>query len=326
MSSAHVIPQMSSPTSSLTSSLSLSPLMLVPPDFSVYVIESSEALDELKRKLSEAGPIISVCIMKRWDVDKKVLMETKNKNRVMCKSEVMTEFLRGYPDYKEHVEDYKWSTFPYPKQDKGETTDLHITCIPNDYTQQEADAIIANCLSNIGLPREAYTMKFPLKSRETGAINGFCHLIPNKTLDIKWVYIIKLLLHHMPIKAKHSNHVSNIVAIWYIEGKKVRNSTAIATSMTGNSMSGSSSAEGYGYGGYGHAYGYNSSHSFSMAPRGISVMSHSSGSVPRRQLPSDISLPSNIAATSKPVYLTSISSASASATSEPSTTNRDALW
>ena len=148
-------------TASATSTKSVNSV-LTAPDFDVYVIESSETLEDLKNKLSEAGHIINVSVMKRWDVDKKKLEETKNKNRVMCKKEVMRGFLTLYSDYKPYAEDYKWATFPYPKQDKGETTSLHVTCIPNDYTQQEASQIIAEHLTSIGLPPSAYTMKFQL--------------------------------------------------------------------------------------------------------------------------------------------------------------------
>jgi len=192
------------------------------PNFRVYVIESSEALDELRRKLSNAGEIIAVSVMRRWDAEKRALLETKNKNRVMCREEVMTKFISLHPEYREYVEDYKWATFPYPKEEKGETTDLHITCIPNDYTQQQAEEIIMSCLDNIGLPHDKYRMKFSLKSRELGTINGFCHLIFDRSVPRDTIYIAKLLLHHFPLKAKTSSQISNIVAIWYIEGKKAR--------------------------------------------------------------------------------------------------------
>jgi hypothetical protein len=204
----------------------------LPPNFKVYVIESSEALDELRKKLSDAGEIIAVSVMRRWDAEKRALLETKNKNRVMCKEEVMNKFLTLHPEYKDYVEDYKWATFPYPKEDKGETTDLHITCIPNDYTQQQAETVIMQCLDSIKLPHDKYKMKFSLKSRELGTINGFCHLIFDRSVPRETIYIAKLLLHHYPLKAKTSNQISNIVAIWYIEGKKARSQHTLPTGAT----------------------------------------------------------------------------------------------
>lgn len=327
--------------SNTVSSTSTKPVnaVLAAPDFDVYVIESSETLEDLKNKLSEAGHIINVSVMKRWDVDKKKLEETKNKNRVMCKKEVMQGFLMRYSDYKPYVEDYKWATFPYPKQDKGETTSLHVTCIPNDYTQQEASQIIADHLASIGLTGLAYTMKFQLKSRETGTINGFCRLVFDESVNIKWIYLAKLLLHHMPIKAKYSNQISNIVAIWYIEGKKARNGSGISNSNSsssamlsdmvgfrpsmlprGISMVSSASAisdrndsgmshggmNGNGMNGNGMNNGMSNSRFGQHMSRGHNVMT-----VPRRQLPTDMQLPGNITATSRPImYSTSLNGGS----------------
>ena len=134
--------------------------------------------------------------MYRWDKNKKVLLETKNKNQIICKQETIDKLIELYPEYKEKVHNYDWTTFPTPKEEKFETRDLHISGIPNDYSQSEAVEYVHKRLDRL-LSRDNYKVNFELRERNgSGIIHGFGKITFNDNVDMYTRYLCKLILHN----------------------------------------------------------------------------------------------------------------------------------
>lgn len=200
------------------------------PKCKVYVIESVEALSSLEEKLKAGGPIIKANVMCRWDIDKHELVETKNKNIITCLPEVIERFKEVNPNYNNLVKDYNWATFPVPNQDKNETTNLHVTGIPNDFSQKEAESFVIKQLAPI-LSSDHFEVIFGLKSRQSGTIHGFGQIRFAPYVPKETIYLSKILLHHQKLPSKQdSKAVNTVTAVWHIDSKtEQRTSVPIAT-------------------------------------------------------------------------------------------------
>jgi len=192
-------------------------------DFNVYVIYSPKLLSELKNHLDECGGYIHAGIIYRsinryrgrgYTFDKE---ETK-KTVVFCKEETIVK-LEENPTYKGKVLPYNWTSFPVPNDQHNECWDLHISGIPNDYTSQEAEKIISDSIKSI-LPmkegnRTNYKIEFSPRSRETGEIRGYGHIIFDN-VNKETIKLCKLILHNMPVPFKNEPDQKRIVTcVWH---------------------------------------------------------------------------------------------------------------
>lgn len=181
-------------------------------DIKVYVLSSSDSIKDIRNKLTEIHKPIMANVMLKWDKSNKTLIETKDKNIIMYEEQYMNKFKETYTDYK--IENYDWTTFPYPKQEDDETTNLHIKQIPNTYTQDEAMKYIQTSLQDI-LRVNEYKINIPLKNRSDATIHGYAKIIFNDNISAYKRYLSKIKLHHSEILCNKTNRLNTIQAIWH---------------------------------------------------------------------------------------------------------------
>ena len=183
-------------------------------NFDVYVIHSAKPLDELKGLLEECGGYIYAGIiyksLRRQNPDRGPVTEKEEtrKTIVFCPKSTIQQLELAHPQYKGRVADYNWESFPVPNIDQGETWDLHISGVPNDYTVKEAESLVVKSLSPILSERSQtgvrnYVVEFSPRLRETGEIYGFGHIIFDNSVDRKTVKLCKLILHNTPVAFKN---------------------------------------------------------------------------------------------------------------------------
>src|SRR5699024_11983629 len=104
--------------------------------------------------------------------------EETRKTIVFCPESTVKNLVEKYPNYRNNVSDYNWTSFPTPVDTQGETWNLHISGVPNDYTVTDAMKYISESLNCI-LPhkneegKDNYYINFAPRLRETGEIHGF---------------------------------------------------------------------------------------------------------------------------------------------------------
>src|SRR5680860_339912 len=156
--------------------------------FKVYVIHSADPLIELKNILTECGGYNYAGIIYKsvtpkdgtWahaPVLRTTRKEETKKTIVFCPETTILCLKKSHPEYEAHVANYNWESFPLPNLELGESWDLHISGVPNDYTVREAEELVKSSLSCV-LPHENnYKVSFTPRLRETGEINGCGHII-----------------------------------------------------------------------------------------------------------------------------------------------------
>ena len=184
----------------------------------VYVIHSPKPLNELKRILEQCGGysyagIIYKSVASR-DGRGSRKEETK-KTIVFCDEKTVQDLKTHYPEYENNVADYNWETFPVPNLDGGETWDLHVSGVPNDYTVAQAEEFVNNTLS-IVLSSDNYRVSFATRLRETGEIIGYGHIIFNDGVPEERIRLCKLVLHNTPVGfRKNPSEKRMVTCVWH---------------------------------------------------------------------------------------------------------------
>lgn len=226
-------------------------------NFKVYVIHSAKPLSELKKILTECGGYIYAGIIykslqrKSKDSDKPITeKEETKKTIVFCSEQTVRQLELSHPSYKGMIADYNWESFPMPSEQQGETWNLHISGVPNDYTVREAETFIIDTLKCV-LPvyendKSNYVVEFTPRLRETGEIYGFGQVRFNAHIDHQLIKLCKLVLHNTPVNCKsdpkqkrmvtcvwHRATQDNMVKSFKYEKNKIKfkpkNSTSIVT-------------------------------------------------------------------------------------------------
>lgn len=189
-------------------------------NLSVYVIHSAKPLAELRAMFEACGekPFLKI-IYKSLKGQGRRKEETK-KTIVFTSDKAIQELETKYPELKEYVVPYDWKTFPLPHLDEGETWDLHISGIPNDYTVAEAEAFVVRTLSYVCPPKSEgktnYVVEFAPWSRETGQIRGYGKVKFMGHLDHLTIQLCKLVLHNTPLSFKNNpNERRMVTCIWH---------------------------------------------------------------------------------------------------------------
>lgn len=174
-----------------------------------YVVYSTKCIQGLRNDISKCGETVDISIMLGWDRYKKRHVPSNDKNIVICNQQVMECFISSHPDIK--VEPYDWSSFPM--YSVGESLDLHISGIPNDYTQTDAEEYIRDRVSKL-VDVSKFTVYFPYSNRETGSIHGYGTVAFDESVDEYTIKLCKVLLHNKYIEYKESKVKSIVSARW----------------------------------------------------------------------------------------------------------------
>ena len=193
-------------------------------NFNVYVIHSAKPLDELKTILVECGGYSYAGIIYKSvtpkDGSKNVgsrgtRKEETKKTIVFCPENTILSLKKNHPEYEAHVANYNWDSFPMPNIELGESKDLHISGVPNDYTVKEAEDFVKSSLACV-LPESSYKVSFAPRLRETGEINGYGHIIFNENVPERSVRYCKLVLHNTPVGFKKNPSDKRMVTcVWH---------------------------------------------------------------------------------------------------------------
>lgn len=189
----------------------------------VYIIQNGGSITDIKEMLTKHGGYKHVGIIFRTDKITHQSHETR-KTLVICDSYVM-ESVKA--NEKRIITDYDWNMFPLPKEvnDRQETWDLHVSCIPNTYTSKQGIQMVKSLLMNI-IPENKFTIFLPTRSRQTDEIYGYGTVKFDETVDRELIKLCKLVLHHAYIP----NCVHTVRCIW----NKEKQETVIKGSKTVN--------------------------------------------------------------------------------------------
>lgn len=190
----------------------------------VFVIHSKKSINEIKGMFdSLGGETLSYIriIYKTFkrETPGKILKKEKDETKktiVFCSESCIKKFKEKYPEYEKAIAPYKWETFPMPCKEGGETHDLHISGIPNDYTGSDADNFIKTSLAPILDKEGNYITEFNTMSRETGEIKGYGKItfLPHVPFDI--IKLCKLILHNTKIPFKNDPKNRRMVScVWH---------------------------------------------------------------------------------------------------------------
>ncbi len=168
----------------------------------VFVIAWKKSLPELRNYLDQCGGYLSVSAMFRWSSKERCLVETDDKTIVICEGPTVRRLEAAYPHlFGGRVNSYDWETFPSPNEAEGETHNLHISGIPNDFQEADAVAYVRRELSPI-LHDDDYDVDFKLRSRTTGEISGHGEITFKEGIDLYTIKLCKLMLHNKPLASK----------------------------------------------------------------------------------------------------------------------------
>lgn len=189
----------------------------------VYVIHSKKPITEIKAMFdSMEGEKIKYIriIYKSFKSSppgkpvKKEKDETK-KTIVFCSANCIKRFKETYPEYEKAVAAYKWDTFPMPCKEIGETHDLHISGIPCDYTQGDADNFIKESLACVLQKEGNFTTEFNTMSRETGEIKGYGKIMFYPHVPFDKIKLCKLVLHNTKVSFKTEKTRRMVTCVWH---------------------------------------------------------------------------------------------------------------
>lgn len=159
----------------------------------VYIIQNGGSISDIKGMLDKYGGYKHVGIIYRTDKTTYESFETR-KTLVICEKEVMDAVRKAE---NRVITEYDWSLFPLPKQinDRMETWDLHISCIPNTYTTKRGIEMLKALLCTI-VTEDSFKIFLPTRSRQTDEIYGYGTIKFSETLDRELIKLCKLVLHH----------------------------------------------------------------------------------------------------------------------------------
>lgn len=190
----------------------------------IYVIHSHKSIKEIACLFEECGEVkyIGIIYKTHRNHGKTEKKETQM-TIIICPETTMALFKQKYPEMLDHVSDYNWETFPMPKEETGETWDLHISGIPDDFTEAEAKNFVIGSLDCIlkevevvnGAMKRNYTVDFPLRSRGTGFIKGFGKIVFAAHVDQMVIKMCKVILHNTPLSKKNGTEAIMVSCVWH---------------------------------------------------------------------------------------------------------------
>mgnify|MGYP002622139205 CR=1 FL=1 len=199
-------------------------------DFNVYVIHSAKPLSNLQEHLEKCGGYTCARIIYKSNrhVNSGGDKEETKKTIVFCSRHTINQLQMAYPQYQNHVNDYNWDSFPVPNEENGETWNLHVSGLPNDFTVADAEKQVVNSLKCLISPKNSdgtvnYTVEFPPRLRETGEISGYGSICFEKHVDRITIKLCKLLLHNTPLSfKKDSTHRRMMTCVWHKTPKLIQ--------------------------------------------------------------------------------------------------------
>lgn len=193
-------------------------------NFNVYVIHSAKPLSDLKKALEECGGFIYAGIIykslhRKRDRGHITEKEETKKTIVLCPENSVKQLESTHPHYKGKVADYDWKSFPMPSDQHGESWDLHISGVPNDYTVKDAETFVVNALSCILPMKDNFVVEFVPRLRETGEIYGYGHVNFAEHVNHDLIKLCKLVLHNTPVSFKSNPKEKRMVTcVWHRVG------------------------------------------------------------------------------------------------------------
>lgn len=215
-------------------------------DFHVYVIHSSKPLTQLKDLLEQCGGynytgIIYKSMKSRSQAGASTMgskqggsKEETKKTIVFCPPHTIEQLVRAFPDFVGKVADYNWDSFPLPDESLGETYSLHISGVPNDYTDVEAQEFVCKALSVIlpqqekcenGTMKMNYKVDFPPRLRETGEISGYGRVTFSDHVDHEMIKLCKIILNNTPLSFKTDSKARRMVSCTWHRNQKMATRT-----------------------------------------------------------------------------------------------------
>lgn len=151
----------------------------------------------------------------RWSKKRHEHVETGNKTIVICPDSTIKKLETDFPNlFKDQIENYDWETFPHHNANDGETTNFHISGLPNDFQEEDAVEYITSQTSCIIKPSH-YKLVVKLRSRTTGEINGWLDIVFNDDVPLHLRNLFKLMLHNKPIVTKFGHKTMMVQCRWY---------------------------------------------------------------------------------------------------------------
>lgn len=193
--------------------------------FQVYVIHSTKPIQHLSDALTQCGGFIYMGIIYKslkTRGNRNLGKEETKKTITFCKESTVRQLEMSYPEFKNKIADYNWESFPLPSKDIGETWHLHISGVPNDYTDVEAVKFVVDSLNCIlpqketfeGKERYNFHVEFPIRLRETGEISGYGKVMFSEHVDHEVIKLCKLILHNTPRPYKNGGK-RMVNCIWH---------------------------------------------------------------------------------------------------------------
>jgi len=182
----------------------------------VYVVDWRKDLRQLRGYLDRCGGYYSVSAIFRWSKKDRRLVETNEKTIVICPNHTRVQLELAYPEaFGGRIKEYDWESFPEPNTTEGETTNLHISGVPNDFLEADAVDYVSGQLSCI-ISSDKYKTEFKLRSRTSGEISGYGQIIFDSSVDPYYRKLCKLMLHNKPLACKNDpNHKMMVRCVWF---------------------------------------------------------------------------------------------------------------
>lgn len=182
----------------------------------VYVFDWRKDLTQLREYLDQCGGYYNVSAIFRWSKKEHCYVETNEKTIVICPQRTKIQLESAYPQiFGKQIKDYEWDTFPEPKSVEGETTNLHISGLPNDFLESDAKKYVSEQLSSL-VSEGSYKTDFKLRSRTSGEISGYGQIFFEEGTDLYTIKLCKLMLHNKPIRYKNDSKKTLMVrSVWF---------------------------------------------------------------------------------------------------------------
>lgn len=189
----------------------------------VYVVHSNRPIDYLNRIMEECGgaKYLKIIYKTSYEGPRGKNKAETNKTIVFCPKSIVDQMQKKYEEFQGNISDYKWETFPLPKEKDGETWNLHVSGVPNDFTSRQACETIEKLFSCVITPTNPdgsknYTINFPIRSRESGEIVGYGAVNFMPSVDREIIKLCKLILHNTPMSFRsHSKDRRIVNCVWH---------------------------------------------------------------------------------------------------------------
>ena len=189
----------------------------------VYVVHSNRPIDYLNRIMEECGgaKYLKIIYKTSYEGPRGKNKAETNKTIVFCPKSTVDQMQKKYEEFQGNISDYKWETFPLPKEKDGETWNLHVSGVPNDFTSRQACETIEKLFSCVITPTNPdgsknYTINFPIRSRESGEIVGYGAVNFMPSVDREIIKLCKLILHNTPMSFRNHAKDRRIVnCVWH---------------------------------------------------------------------------------------------------------------